>query len=147
MGIFNFFKKKSTLLEDIKKSSNWMIKCMNYSGYNVDMSIESLKEVERFFCEQMDDETHIPIPGGLLSESIGSKIFAIGSLVGEIILKERGGQWITNDKDREGEINIMVQLLNGTCIFPVQRVMKRCAEGTENNIYHYAVSTTKPICR
>jgi len=138
MGIFNFFKKKATLLEDIKKASIWIVEALNSSGYKVDMSIESLREADRFFCEQLDDETHTPIPGGLLSERLGSRLFALGSLVGEIILKEYGGEWITDDTDKYGEINIAVKLENGTILFPVQRVMRRCKEGSDNSLYSYA---------
>lgn len=142
MGIFNFLKGKKdepTLLSDIRKSTKWIIVCLNSSGYKVDMSINSLKEVDRFFIEQMDDITHESKQGGLLSKDRGARLFAIGSFIGEVIIKEYGGEWITDDNDKNGEINIAVKLSNGSTIWPVQRVIKRCLEGPENDIYNYAI--------
>jgi hypothetical protein len=148
MGIFDFLKKKEekpkpTLLSDIKTASEWIINALNYSGYNVSMSIDSLKEVDRFFNEQLDDDSHSPIQGGLLSESMGQRLFALGSFIGEVIINEYGGEWITDDNDKNGEINISVQLPNGSVIWPVQRVIKRCKEGPENDIYNYAVLSNR----
>lgn len=143
MGFFDFLKNKKenpTLLSDIKKSTDWIIEALNSSGYTVDMSIDSLKEVDRFFDEQMDDSVHSPIRGGLLSKKMGQRLFAIGSFIGEVIIKEYGGKWITDDNDKYGEINIAVKTSNGSIIWPVQRVMKRCKEGRENDIYNYAMS-------
>jgi hypothetical protein len=139
--MFGFLKKKRqpTLLSDIKKASAWITEALNSSGYAVSMNIESLKEVDRFFNEQMDDATHTPKQGGLLSENIGSRLFAIGSFMGEVIISEFGGKWIADDNDKHGEINIAVELLNGSIIWPVQRVMKRYGEGPENDIYNYAL--------
>ena len=142
MSIFGFGKKKEkpTLLADIKTASDWMAKALNSSGYKVSMNVESLKEIDRFFNEHMDDDTHKSKPGGLLSENMGSRLFAIGSFIGEVIISEYGGKWITDDNDELGEVNIAVELPGGATIWPVQRVMKRCGEGPENDIYHYAVS-------
>ena len=74
-------------------------------------------------------------------ESMGQRLFAIGSFIGEVIINEYGGKWITDDEDLNGEINIAVELPNGVTILPVQRVMKRCMEGPENDIYNYVVIT------
>ena len=144
MGLFGFMKKKkSVLIDDIKTSSAWIITALNSSGYKVDMNIESVAELERFFCEQMDDEAHAPKPGGLLSEKMGQRLFAIGSYVGEVLISEYGGRWITDDNDAAGEVNISVELSNGLITWPVQRVMKRCSEGAENNTYHYVIAFSR----
>ena len=145
MGIFGFGKKKEkpTLLTDIKKASIWIIEAFNSSDYKVSMNIESLKEIDRFFNEQMDDDTHKPKQGGLLSEGLGVRLFSIGSLIGEVVINEYGGKWITNDNDEYGEVNIAVEFPNGAIIWPVQRVIKRCNEGPENDIYNYAVLSGK----
>ena len=144
MGILDFLKKKTveekpTLLADIKSSSTWIMKALNSSGYKVNMCVESLKEVDRFFEEQIDDTTNTPKSGGLLSESFGARLFALGSFVGEVIINEYGGEWITDDSDEMGELNIAVKLENGATMWPVQRVLKRCKEGSENDIYNYAI--------
>ncbi len=138
MGLFDIFKKKRpTLSEDIKIASSWIIMALNSSGYKVDLTIESLKEIDRFFIENLDDDTHKPKKGGLLSQDTGKRSFAIGSLIGEIAIKNYGGEWITNDRDPQGEVNIAVKMTNGTVIWPVKRVMKRFKEGSHNDMYSY----------
>ena len=145
MGIFGSKKeKKPTLMEDIKKSSAWIMLALNSSGYKVDGSIESLREVERFFCEQMDDNTHTPKPGGLLSEKMGQRLLSIGSFVGEALIKEHGGNWFTNAGNvKDDEIVTAVQLRNGTIAWPVQWVMQRYKEGPKYNIYDYVIEIGK----
>lgn len=44
---------------------------------------------------------------------------------------------ITDDNDPQGEINASVELENGTVIFPIQRVIKRYQNGSEDGIYAY----------
>ena len=135
----------SDLLTDIKESADWIVQALNSSGYKATMKIESLKEVDRFFNEQLNDALHEPVKGGLLSENLGSKLFSIGSYIGEVIISERGGKWLADDDDEEGEINIAVQLPNGSIVWPVQRVIKRCKEGPENDIYNYAAVISAKI--
>jgi hypothetical protein len=75
-----------------------------------------------------------------LAESTGARLFAIGSYAGEVIRRVHGGEWQTDDSDPKGEINISVKLLNGTVLWPVQRVMKRLQNGSEDGIYVYGYS-------
>ena len=136
MGILNLFKKKKpSLIEDIEKGYNWISSALASSGYSIDFSIESLKEIDRFFDENV--ENGIPKPNGLLSESKGTRIFGIGSYIGEVIRREYGGEWIVDDNDPNGEINISVKLNNGAVIWPIQRAMKRFSNGNEDGIYAY----------
>lgn len=139
MGIFDRFKKKKQgLKQDIVKAYEWIVIALQSSGYEVDFSIDSLKEIDRFFDEH--SENGQAKPGGLLIENKGMKLFAIGSYVGEVIRRNYMGEWVTNDKDPEGEVNISVVLANGSMIWPVQRVMKRFCNGAEDGIYVYGVT-------
>ena len=141
MGIFkNIFGKKEqpvpedkkpTLMQDIVTSKDWIALALNVSQYKADFSLNSLKEIDRFFDEQS-------APGGLLSENRGQRLFAIGSYIGEVIISEIGGEWSTDDNDPQGEVNIAVKLPNGGMIWPVQRAIKRFQQGPENSIYDYA---------
>jgi hypothetical protein len=88
------------------------------------MNVDSLQELERFFNEHLDDELHKPKYGGLLFYNTGYLIFAIGSYIGEVIIKEYGGEWITN-ANNQSEIHTAIKLPNETLIFPVQEVIKR----------------------
>lgn len=124
--------QKPTLLQDIMTSKDWISKALNSSNYAADFSIDSLKEIDRFFDEQNT-------PDGLLNRNRGQILFALGSYIGEVIISAYGGEWITDDNDPQGEINIAVKLKDGSIIFPVQRAMKRYKNGKEDSIYDYGI--------
>jgi len=140
MGLLNILKtatkpdketdNKNTLEHDIRESSEWVVKALNSSGYKADYSLESMKEVDRFFDEQNTEN-------GILSNNRGQIIFALGSYIGETAIKLYGGRWITNDDEPNGEINIAVEVSNGTVIWPVKRCMRRYTNGAEDSIHDY----------
>jgi hypothetical protein len=138
MSIFDIFKKKKpSLKEDIVKAYEWISKALESSGYKADFSIESLKEIDRFFDEHTENGQ--AKQGGLLSQDRGMRLFAIGSYIGEVIRREYQGEWITDDNDPKGEMNIQVKLSNGSIIWPVQRAMKRFENGSEDGIFIYGI--------
>ena len=133
MGILKkiFVRKISTLRQDIVTAKDWIALALNSSNYSADFSLDSLKEIDRFFDEQN-------VPGGLLSKNGGQRIFALGTYIGEVIINDVGGEWLTDDNDPNGEMNIAVKLNNGNIIWPVQKAMKRFLNGIEDSIYDYA---------
>ena len=144
-GIFDKMRKKQkkqpagpTLLEDIPKAADWFVQAMGSSGYALDETLESFRELDRFIDEQKR-------PGGLLDGKVGSKLFAMGAYVGQTLIARLGGRWEANDQDPEGEINIAVHL-NCATIWPVQKVMKRFSNGPEDSLYAYgaALRDTEP---
>lgn len=141
-SILGIFKSSgsSGLRADIETSSKWIAEALRSSGYNADFSPESIGEIERFFHEQTDNGA--PIPGGLLSKDLGGRLFSIGSYCGEVLRKERGGEWQVDDEDPEGEINAALQLENGALCWPIQRVMKRM-QSEEDNLVHWAAMVGK----
>ena len=128
----NGSKKKSnnTLEKDIHLASDWVVKALNSSGYKADYSLESMKEIDRFFDEQSSEK-------GILSRNRGNILFSLGSYIGETAIRLYGGEWNTDDNDPQGEINIYVRLANGTIMWPVIRCMKRYEMGGEESIYAY----------
>lgn len=124
--------------EDIIKAYEWIAIALKSSGYLADFTLESLREIDRFFDDY--SENGKPKIGGLLAENTGARLFAIGSYVGEVIRRVHGGEWQTDDNDPNGEINISVKLSNATVLWPVQRVMKRLQNGSEDGIYVYGHS-------
>lgn len=120
------------LLEDIPKAEKWLIEAMASSGYRLDGTIDSFRELDRFF-----DEQHRP--GGILSGKVGNKLFAIGCYVGQVLIVQMGGTWQTDDSDPQGEINIAVRLGDGSVVWPVQRAMKRFENGAEDSFYAYGM--------
>lgn len=137
MGIFGKNKRtcdprppQRTLAEDIPVAADWVVKALNSSGYRADYTLESMKELDRFFDEQNR-------PGGILSGKKGQILFGIGSYVGQTAIRLYGGHWRTDDSDPEGEVNIAVELESGTVLWPVIRCMKRCRMGPEESLYAY----------
>jgi hypothetical protein len=109
MGLFDWLRGKSkpkpvstsTLVNDASRMSDQISKALNQSGYKADFSLESLREIDRFFDEQSHQGE--ALPGGLLSEQLGARVFALGSYVGECIIRHYGGKWQADDTDPEGE--------------------------------------------
>lgn len=132
MGLMDklFKKKQPTLGEDIHTACEWVVMALNSSGYKADYTLESMKEIDRFIDEQSGEN-------GIISRGRGKILFSLGCYVGETVIRLCGGKWHTDDNDPQGEINASVELDNGTVIFPMQRVIKRYQNGSEDGIYAY----------
>ena len=76
-------KHKNTLEEDIHLASDWVVKALNSSGYKADYSLESMKEIDRFFDEQSSET-------GLLSKNRGEILFGLASYIGESAIRLYG---------------------------------------------------------
>ena len=126
---------RATIVEDAKASAEWIASALSSSGYRADFTLASLSEIDRFFDEHSRDGQ--PVAGGLLSESTGSRLFALGSYVGEVIRRNAGGEWVGDDSDPKAEINIEFHLPSGVIAWPVQRAMKRLINGSEDGIAPY----------
>jgi hypothetical protein len=133
------------IVSDTIASAEWVSKALSQSGYQADFSLESLKQVDRFFDEQVANGQ--PKPGGLLSQQLGARIFAIGAYVGEVIRRQNGGEWQGDDNDPRAEVNIAVRLKTGAVLWPVQRVMKRFKNGAEDGIWIYGATIAEPATR
>lgn len=156
MGLFDKFKKKDkqeinqasiqieetkqtpTLMEDLITAKTWIAEALQSSGYTADFSFESLREVDRFFDDVVDDEAHTAKPGSVLEENTGMKLFSLGAYVGSTIIATCGGEWLTDDEDLQGEVNVAIKLPSGSIIWPVQKVMGRVMNGKEDAIFPYA---------
>jgi hypothetical protein len=132
-----------TLKDNIKSQSDWVIKAFAADGFKLDHTIDSIIEVDRFFAKNMKNEQ--PRKGGrLYGKGFGPILFSIGSYVGETIIKTiKGSEWITDDNDPQGELNVSLKLPNDGEIWPIQKVMKRFQNGTEDAIYPYVHMVTK----
>ena len=82
-----FKKKKRNLIDDLELASKWVAKALNSSNYQADYSVESLKEIDRFFKEENR-------PDGILSKNVGQILFSLGAYVGDVFIKEFGGKWV-----------------------------------------------------
>ena len=128
----------ASILEDVQTAAAWVSEALMNSGYQADFSPDSLIEIDRFFREHVRNGK--AIPRGLLAESLGSRLFALGSYVGEVIRRNIGGEWQGNDDDPEAEINVTLHLPDGTVCWPMLRMMKRFKLGEEEGIAAYGSS-------
>lgn len=136
-----------TLKEDIKAGSEWIVEAFAYDGFKLDYTIESLVEVDRFFKENMKNDKP-KIDGRLYGKGFGPKLFSIGSYIGETIIKNvNSAEWITDDNDELGEVNVSIKLPNDIYIWPIQKVMKRFKNGSEDSIYPYVHSFTNEFTK
>lgn len=112
-------------------------------GFRADFTLSSLYEIDRLFDRDAPDG--VARPGGLFSEKVGFCLFALGGYVGQTLLRELGGEWVGDDRDPEGEINICLKLSDGSIVWPVQRVMKRFRDGAENSIGDYGAVIARDL--
>ncbi len=130
--ISNSPKKQSldieTLKNDIAIAKEWIKEALISSNYQADFSVESLKDIDRFFDEQNKED-------GILAQNTGHILFALGVYVGETIISNYGGHWDLENCDSEMHIKIKVN--DKTVLFPVLRVMSRYKYGNVNSIYVY----------
>ena len=108
-----FKKKKRNLIDDLELASKWVAKALNSSNYQADYSVESLKEIDRFFKEENR-------PDGILSKNVGQILFSLGAYVGD---------------GKDAEINVQVVLDNGISFLPVVSCMKVYQASEESNLY------------
>ncbi len=132
-----------TIKEDIDKSADWISRALTSSGYRADFTPQSLWEIGRFFDE---NSRHGKANfGGLLSQHLGQRIFAIGSYIGEVVRRELGGEWVGNDDDPEAEISVELRLPDGGRYWPVQRVMNRFKQGAEDGVAAWGAGIGLPV--
>jgi hypothetical protein len=114
-----------------------------FARINAGVALDSLIEVDRFFSQNM--KAGKPKQGGRLYEKgFRPKLFSIGSYVGETIIKNvKGAEWITDNNDPKAELNVFLKLPNDGQIWPIQKVMKRFQNGSEDAIYPYVHMVTK----
>jgi len=131
-----------TLKEDIKYQSDWIVKAFSADRLLLDYSINSFINIDKFFIRNSSDGS--ARKGGRLDGRLGPVLFSIGSYIGETIISNiPGSVWVVDDEAEEGELEVYVQLPDGTIVFPVQRVMKRFKNGVEDSIYIYGFELTR----
>jgi hypothetical protein len=126
-----------SIVDDVLAAATWVSQALSSSGYRADFSASSLWELDRFFDEQVRGGT--AVPGGLLAEGLGQRLFSIGGYVGEVIRRHKGGSWWADESDPQAEINVQLRLTESDVCWPVQRVMKRFKNGAEDSLAAYGI--------
>jgi len=134
--------RMGSLRKDIENGSQWAVKAFKALGKNLDYSVKSVEHIENVFEEQFVDGQ--PIDGGLFSDGLGGKVFAIASYVGEVIIRNtKNTDWEFDPSDPNNEMNMMVSSKGGARIWPMQKLGKRLQNGNEDNVYHYTAIIVK----
>lgn len=128
----------TTLKDDLPAHAEMVSHALRAAGYHADYSLGSLWEIDRFFDENVVNGA--AKAGGLLSSELGARLLGVGAYIGEVVRREKGGDWSCDDTDPQAEINAELQLSDGTTCWPVQRVMKRFKNGAEDGIAIWAIA-------
>ena len=120
--------------DEIEAALDWISRALTSAGYHADLEPGSLREIERFFDEQLAAPGE-PVAGGLLAEDLGARLFGLGVYVGEVVRRAVGGEWAGG-----GEVDLRLQLADGSTIWPVRRVMARYQLGDEESLVAYGTA-------
>ena len=83
---------------DIIRTANWISNFLIREGYNIDYTIESLNEIDKFFKEKINKILEN-------DDNNRSFIFAIAAYIGEIIKANFNGKWIiSREIDLDDEV-------------------------------------------
>ena len=104
---------KYTLPEnDIIRTANWISNFLIREGYHIDYTLQSLKEIDKFFKEKINK----------ILENVDNNrnfIFAIAAYIGEVIKMHFDGKWnISREVDLDDEA-IGIDFKNHAAIYPL----------------------------
>lgn len=133
--------QQPSIVADVNTAAEWISHALCEMGYLADFSLESLKEVDRFFEEHACGGQ--AVPNGLLSQDLGTRLFGLGAYIGEVIRRCRGGEWEGNDDDPAAEMNVALRLATDSVCWPIQRAMKRFRLGAEESVAAYGYALTR----
>ena len=125
----------STIVEDVRDAAVSIADIANGAGYPFDFSARSLWDVERFLDDNASGGE--PKAGGLLSKDLGSRVFALGAYVGEVIREAVGGDWVSDDS-ADDDSTVTLRTTAGELLWPNQQVMKRIMTSDSQSVLDYA---------
>jgi hypothetical protein len=130
-------ERVSKLEKSVRADAGVAAKALDERGYEADYSVESLKEVERFFRVETTG------PGRARERSVLRKqrvdvLTTIGAYVGEVLRREGGGRYSEEDPLDQGTETLTLNLPDGSQTFPLDAVAKRFRNGPEDDLYFYA---------
>lgn len=126
---------------EMVEAAQWMAARLPQLGCRGDFSLDSLKDIDRLLDETIADGQ--PRPGGPFVANFGTQMLALAAYVGEVIRRSRGSRWQWQGdgyKDAKDEtINIRMRRDDGARCWPVQRLLKRVRNGSEDGLFVYAL--------
>lgn len=124
-------KKVCTLQEYLAYGDEWTTMFFSRRGVHLNYTDESLIHIDDYLSSLTEEPKNL-VP----------MLCAFGIYLGETVRKVSGnGQWIGDDAEADGLediVNIALRIEDTKIIWPIQRVMKRYQNGSEDSIYLYA---------
>ena len=118
-----------TIYQDIATAAEAIAVELADHGFELDFTLASLAEVDRFFDQNsaLDADT----TDSLLAARLGQWLFSLGAYSGEVLRRAIGGQWRWNglDDDKAASTDTELVLVDGSIVFPLQKVWKRLMNG------------------
>ncbi len=134
-----------TIYEDIVTAADQIATELGEHGYRLDFTLASLAEVDRFLDENAD-------PGStatdtLLSGRLGPWMFGLGSYSGEVLRRAIGGEWrwVGLDDDKAASTDTELVLVDGSLVFPLQRIWKRLMSGDEESMTRWGAEMVAAV--
>lgn len=124
------------IVHDARAAAEWAAKSLSAEGYRLDFRIKSLDEIDRLIAEHSEEGQ--PLPGGLLDGALGTRLFALGGYVGEVLRRNTGGRWVGDDDDPEGELNVAVLFSADVSVQPIRLVAECFRDPFDDGIYSRA---------
>jgi hypothetical protein len=123
-----------TIYEDIATAADAVAEELTGHGYALDFSLDSLREVDRFFDD--NSAPGIDKDDSLLADRLGPWMFSLGAYAGEVVRREIGGRWRWEgaDDDKAAATDTELVLIDDSMIFPFQRMWKRLMNGPVDSI-------------
>jgi hypothetical protein len=132
----------SGVVAEMIEAAQWMAARLPTLGCRGDYSLDSLADIDRLLDEAIVDGQ--PKPDGPFAANFGTQMLAVAAYVGEVIRRSRGSRWQWQGegyKDaRDETINIRMRRDDGGQCWPVQRMLKRVRNGSEDGLCAYAVA-------
>lgn len=108
---------------DMVNAKNQMMETLSKEGYILDLSLGSLKEVDRY------------LNSTVLMENEGRVLFSIGVYVGHVLIENGCGSWVVEHLPTGIEIVVSD---GEKKIYPVQIVTKKYHNGKDESLFDYA---------
>ena len=129
--------------QEIQKAIDFVRKSLGDSKMDLDYSIESVKYLDHILDDAFKNG-QLKDPGGAFAKYQGFIMLGISGYLAEVILKNTTNAKLEIDPgDELWYTNFKVISENEWIIQPGQRVIKRAYQGSEAELYAYALSAIK----
>jgi hypothetical protein len=110
------------------------------NGFTLDYSPASIERVEKVLEMLYAELPHDGAPAfsGQAADDALDTARVYGGYIGEVLRRSSGGEWLLDRETDPSDPNPAIALQKGAKrVFPVDKVMKRLFNGTQDNVWFY----------